>query len=70
MAGKGRPALGMKRLAVSVPETMIEAIDARIASTRGLDAVDRGAVVRACLAKCLAAELREVAQQKPAASKP
>lgn len=64
MAGKGRPKLGMVRLAVSVPQSMINAIEARIAASQGIEAVDRGAVVRACLAKCLADELRA---PKPAA---
>jgi hypothetical protein len=65
MAGKGRPKLELERLTVSVPRTMIDAIDARIAGSKGIEAVDRGAVVRACLAKCLAAELKAGAAAKP-----
>lgn len=67
---KGRPALGMKRLVVSVPEAMLDALDAKVAAAQTVDPIDRGAVVRACLAKCLAAELRDLAQRKPATSKP
>jgi metal-responsive CopG/Arc/MetJ family transcriptional regulator len=54
----------MKRLVVSVPEAMLDALDAKVAAAQTVDPIDRGAVVRACLAKCLAAEL------KAAASKP
>ena len=58
MAGKGRPKLGLKRLAVSVPQSMLDALDARIEAAKTVEPLDRGAIVRACLAKCLAAELR------------
>ncbi len=73
----GRPKHFDARLIVNINDALDAAINAKVkamneaAEKAGkIDRVDRSAIVRACLAKCLAAELREVAQQKPAASKP
>ena len=73
----GRPKRYDARLIVNVNETLDKAINAKVEALNAaaekagkIDRVDRSTVVRACLAKCLAAELRDLAQRKPAASKP
>jgi len=73
----GRPKHFDARLIVNINDALDKAINAKVEAMNAaaekagkIDRVDRSTVVRACLAKCLAAELRDLAQRKPATSKP
>ena len=74
----GRPSRGLTRkIVVKITPALEDAIEARVkaandeAQRKGsVELIDRSAIVRACLAKCFAAELRDLAQRKPATSKP
>jgi len=66
----GRPKHYDSRLIVNINDALDKAINAKVAAlnaeaerTGKVDRVDRSAIVRACLAKCLAAELKAVAAQ-------
>lgn len=67
----GRPSRGLsEKIVVKLPRALRLALDERVrvlnaeAEAKGAETIDRSTVVRACLAKCLAAELRA---PKPAA---
>lgn len=66
----GRPSRGLSaKIVVKIPPALLKALDARVialndaARAKGsFEVVDRSTIVRACLAKCLATELRDAAK--------
>jgi hypothetical protein len=66
----GRPSRGLsEKIVVKIPPALRDALDARVAALNaeaerkgGIEVFDRSTVVRACLAKCLAAELKASAK--------
>ena len=66
----GRPSRGLsEKIVVKIPPALLKALDARVAALnaeaerKGVEEIDRSTVVRGCLAKCLAAELRAAASK-------
>lgn len=58
----GRPSRGLsEKIVVKITPDLLRALDARVAATVGDvggEAADRSTIVRRCLTRCLAAELR------------
>lgn len=61
----GRPSRGLsEKIVVKITPALLKALDARVESASARaeladgEAIDRSTVVRRCLSKCLAAELR------------